>query len=111
MSVKSQARREGWLEIDHRASPGIPEAIAERLGYKPKQVGEGKRVEFKTIACGHCPNCFVLNPNRVRERYYCRRCDHYVCDNCKAESLMPGYVHETRYEKMNRAMGLPIFIP
>jgi uncharacterized paraquat-inducible protein A len=58
----SKRSQEGWLMIDNRAS------------------GEGM-VESATITCSHCQTVVVLNPLRTRERGYCRKCDHYICDN------------------------------
>lgn len=66
---------EGWLLIDHRASPGVP------------GLPEGSAWESATITCAHCQKVVVLNPQRTRERGYCRKCDHYVCDRpeCNAD--------------------------
>ena len=36
--------------------------------------------EMHTLTCCHCNRVVVLNPARVRERHWCFRCDHYVCD-------------------------------
>jgi hypothetical protein len=106
MSVKSLKRHEGWLLLDHSASPGIPADVARKIGLDPKLVSEGKKAEIATITCRHCGSAFVKNPDRKRPRYYCRLCDHYLCDACKAESLMPGYTHRTKEHKLDAAMAL-----
>jgi hypothetical protein len=53
----------GYLLIDDRVS------------------GNGLR-ESDTSTCTHCQKIIILNPLRARERHYCRKCDHYICDNC-----------------------------
>lgn len=45
--------------------------------------GEGK-VEAATITCSHCHRQIIRNPARERERAYCAKCDHYICDWCAA---------------------------
>lgn len=60
----------GYLEVDHRATeppPGLP-----------------RYFEADTYTCTHCSRVVVLNPNRVRERYKCRGCNHHICDDCAA---------------------------
>lgn len=68
--IISQKSKEGYLLIDHRASPGTD------------QVPEGQTFESATVTCSHCHQGIVLNPNRSRERHYCMGCDHYICDVC-----------------------------
>lgn len=43
--------------------------------------------EMDVLTCAHCNRGVILNPERKRERGYCRRCDHFLCDNpgCNAE--------------------------
>lgn len=60
---------EGYLMIDHRAV-GIP--------------GWRGMVEKKTYTCNHCHAIVFVNPERARERGYCRGCDSTLCDNCAA---------------------------
>ncbi len=61
----SKRSREGWLYVDDRASGG--------------QLGE-----YPTFTCNHCQAVVVMNPQRTRERGYCRGCDSYICDACEA---------------------------
>ncbi len=105
MSVKSQKRREGYLLIDHSASPGIPADIAIKLGLNPKEVGEGKKMERATVPCKHCGGHVVKNPKRTRPRSYCRLCDHYICDGCAYLATLPGYVHRCKEALLEGAMS------
>jgi len=78
----SQRRREGYLLIDNRCGPGVSAEFVRRSGKKNvPAVGEGQVYESATITCAHCSAVVILNPGRTRERGYCRRCDHYVCDS------------------------------
>jgi hypothetical protein len=61
----------GYLELDHRAG-----------GHAP--AGLPKHFEADTYTCTHCSAVVVMNPNRVRERYKCKGCNHHICDNCAA---------------------------
>jgi hypothetical protein len=91
--MKSKQRHEGYLLIDHRFSPGVPESEALRTGFDPKLLGEGKILESATITCAHCLGVVVKNPMRIRERGYCPKCDKYLCDHCEAKRHAPGYQH------------------
>lgn len=66
--MPSLQRQEGYLLIDNTAA------------------GEGK-MEAATLTCCHCQRIFLKNPDRVRARGYCAKCDSYVCDNpaCNAQ--------------------------
>lgn len=44
----------------------------------------GRVFECATLTCSHCQKVMMVNPLRTRERAYCPKCDHYVCDNCGA---------------------------
>lgn len=92
--MNSERSREGYLMIDHRASPGLPEDLARATGLDPKYCGEGKVFEAATLTCSHCKAVVVKNPLRTRERAKCARCGwHYVCDMCAAEMASPDYDH------------------
>ena len=91
--MPSLKRREGYLSIDHRFSPGVPEDIARKSGLDPKLMGEGKILESATITCAHCLGAVVKNPMRIRERAYCAKCDNYICDGCDAKRNAPDYQH------------------
>jgi len=92
-------QREGYLLIDHSASPGIPEDLALKLGFLPDLVKEGKKLEAATLTCRHCKSTVVKNPLRTRERASCMKCGgKYICDGCAFEARLPGYDH-TPFEK------------
>jgi hypothetical protein len=67
----------GYLELDHRASPEAPNGLPRYF-------------EADTYTCTHCSAVVILNPNRLRERYKCRGCNHHICDNCEAERIAGG---------------------
>ncbi len=80
--TRSKRAHEGVLMIDHRASPGIPDQhMPGAATDMPVRYGQGL-FEAATYTCGHCPQVVLLNPLRTRDRGYCRKCDHYICDRC-----------------------------
>jgi hypothetical protein len=89
-----QRTHEGYLFVDHRNSPGLPEWMARRVGYDPAQCGEGKLYEAATLGCCHCGVHVVKNPKRTRPRHSCQKCEgRYVCDFCAQRMARPDYVH------------------
>lgn len=44
----------------------------------------GGLIEADTYTCSHCQRVVVVNPQRTRERGFCRKCDHTICDECVA---------------------------
>lgn len=101
-SLNARPRREGYLMIDHRASPGLPDDIARAIGMDPRYAGGGKLYETKTLTCEHCKGVVLKNPLRTRERGHCAKCSHYVCDGCFAEMQAALYVH-TPFEALVEA--------
>ena len=92
-------QKEGYLLIDHTASPGVPEWMARIAGVDPALVAEGKRLESATLTCKHCKSTVVKNPFRKLERAKCAKCSFvYICDICAFEASLPDYDH-TPYEK------------
>lgn len=80
----SKREREGYLLIDHTDSPGIENANIP--------IGAGRKFEAPTNTCSHCQRISVVNPDRVRQRAYCSKCDHYICDPCGIEMKVNGGV-------------------
>lgn len=90
----SKRENDGYVLIDHRDSPGftLDQARAAGRSRIAPFVGAGKRLEAATITCAHwpCGRVVVINPDRVRQRNYCPKCDHYICDWCEAERVRTG---------------------
>ena len=96
----SKREREGYVMIDHRASPGLgAEAKGRVANFIP--VGEGDFFEGATQTCSHCTRVVVMEPKRTRERGHCWSCDHYVCDQCAIELKVTGVCNsfDRRIEK------------
>lgn len=102
--MRTQKSREGYVMIDHRASPGLPADVARAQGLDPGLVGEGKLFECASLTCKHCKCSVVKNPLRTRARPHCYECDHYICDLCHFETTLPGYVHAPYEKKVDDAM-------
>jgi len=108
--MRSKRSQEGYLLIDHRNSPGIPDELAVPIGMPPG-VGRGVQ-EMATTTCSHCQAIVIMNPLRTRERAYCPKCDHYVCDRCHAVRVATGECKtwnqriEEAHEEVIRKEGL-----
>ena len=94
-SISNKHLHEGYLMVDHRASPGLTPEEAMALGYTNATVGEGQLYETKTNHCSHCGTVVIMNPDRTRERAFCQACSKYICDNCGIAMRLPNYVHKT----------------
>lgn len=86
----SKRSQEGYLLLDHRASPGLTGDLVQKSGLGTMPLGEGSVFESATITCSHCQRQVVLNPDRSRSRGYCPKCDHYVCDTCEVIRVETG---------------------
>lgn len=96
--------RNGWLIIDHRNSPGIPESMAPQVAAAGGIPVAGNTVlELDTWTCAHCSAIVLKNPDRVRPREVCRKCMSVVCDKCilwcepfakVAEAIVEGKLHK-----------------
>jgi hypothetical protein len=95
---------EGYLMVDHRASPGLTPEQAIALGYSPGQVSEGQLLELKTNHCCHCGTVVIVNPDRIRERAFCQLCNKYICDICGLEQRLPNYVHKTYTQQLEEGL-------
>jgi hypothetical protein len=73
---------EGYLEIDHRDSPGISSEIAVRVKRGTLPVPGGTRLQLAVTICPYCDAQIIRNPSRVRERAYDSKTDRYICDGC-----------------------------
>lgn len=61
--------KEGYYQIDHRASPGT------------KAVPGGTQLEAPTATCCHCNAPFPFNVKDRGKIRWCRRCNDYVCND------------------------------
>lgn len=112
---------DGELTLDHRASPGIPEPLAQRMDLPPHLVREGRVMTAATVGCPHCGSVVILNPMRTRERAHCFQCNMYICDICDAVRREADYVHRTMREicdlvgsgkfTMSGSMSKPVLTP
>lgn len=80
--MSSKFAKEGYLMLDHRDSPGLPDVV-EHVAGLPAGAGRGL-FEAPTFTCTHCCRVVVQNPNRRRDRAWCAHCDRYICDPCGA---------------------------
>lgn len=79
----------GYLEIDHRESPGLtPAQVAHMPG--ALAVGRGDFLERDVKQCSHCQRMVVLEPARVRDRAVCPGCHHFICDGCETMRAASG---------------------
>ena len=86
----SKTDLEGYLEIDHRDSPGITPQQAFRAGRYVQPVAGGTKFQSATYNCCGCERLIVKHPLRVRERHYCTSCDRYMCDECTTNMRLTG---------------------
>lgn len=79
----------GYLQIDHRDSPGLS---AEDVARMPGALvaPAGTLLERDVKQCSHCQRAVVLNPDRVRQRAVCPKCHHYICDTCDVARVASG---------------------
>jgi hypothetical protein len=74
-------KRDGYLQIDHRWSPGVDADLTRRINQKSGKnfpiVTEGMNFEADSWVCCHCGTPALPDPSRVRG--YCRKCDGYLC--------------------------------
>ena len=108
--MKSKRSHEGYLLIDNRFTQGVDEKAVAAVGLP---VGAGMGLfEAPTITCSHCQKVVVVNPLRNRERAFCRKCDHYICDGCGAVAAVTGVCRTMKQivdEVQERAdKGLPV---
>lgn len=81
MPTQSKRSQEGYFLLDHRESPGLTEAqVAAAEMPVGCRAGQGL-FEAPQYTCSHCQKGVVVNPLRNRDRNYCSKCDHYICDD------------------------------
>jgi hypothetical protein len=107
----------GFVEIDHRESPGLSwEDIpleARLAGMVP--VGKGQHFEADAYQCTHCERTIVLTARHedMPRRGYCPGCHHYICNRCEQFRKMTGScwsifrVLDRAYEIATKFIGQP----
>lgn len=78
----SKLELEGYLEIDHRESPGFTEKQAREARWGKTMPVGSKRFKLVTYRCCGCEAMIVVRSERTRERTWCRKCDRFMCDQC-----------------------------
>lgn len=82
IDTKSLRAHEGYILVDHRESPGVPDEQMLPAGFP---VGSGRGLfESATFTCPYCNAVVVLNPNRSRPRNYDAATNHLICDGCQS---------------------------
>ncbi len=74
--------------MDHRHAEPVPDEAIRQAGL-PDGAGRGL-FEAPSFTCSHCNRVVIMNPDRKRERAYCRGCDHLICDECGAKRAATG---------------------
>lgn len=89
---RSLSHGTGFLEINHRDSPGLrPEDVAHVPG--AVAVPGGQHYETDVYQCSHCQRTVVLHATsaaRMAARGYCPKCDRYVCNSCEKARVASG---------------------
>ncbi len=84
--MTSKRDLEGYFMMDHRHANPVPDHLLRAAGL-PANAGRGL-FEAPSYTCSHCQRQVIVNPDRSRERAYCRGCDHYICDECGARRAL-----------------------
>lgn len=115
LNMSSKRSHEGYLLMDHRAGDPVPDELVRDADLPP---GAGRGLfEAATYTCSHCQFVVVIEPKRTRERAYCRRCDHFICDGCgaiyaqnKICKTFKQIVEETLEAAEKQAVSVPIIL-
>ena len=94
--MPTKSNGEGWLFIDNRNAPPAP--------------GIPKFLETAVYTCSHCQRQIMKNPLRERERAYCRKCDHYICDQCAVVDNCLPWAKIVDDELEAHARGTPLIL-
>lgn len=100
--MKSLRSHEGYMLVDHRESPGVPDELMLPAGF-PAGAGHGL-FESATFTCPYCNAVVVMNPDRSRPRNYDPKTDHLICDGCEA-LCVSGVVLKTMQQLADEIMG------
>jgi hypothetical protein len=81
--MTSKRSHEGYFLLDHSNSPGVSDADMVKHGL-PTGYGR-KKFESATFTCNHCERVVAIvykGLTRHRDCAWCKKCDHYLCDDC-----------------------------
>lgn len=88
--MKSKRSLEGYLWINNGDGPALSEEAAAATGKDVLVSRQRGALEASVLTCSHCQAQMIVNPLRTRDRPYCRKCDHYLCDGCAAAAHANG---------------------
>lgn len=100
MAIPYSMRQQGYAIVDN-GGPCLTETEA-RAANLPLDYARRSVVEMDTLHCKHCGGCVIKNPDRVRPRAHCLKCNSYICDGCAYLASLPDYEHETFMERADR---------
>lgn len=100
-------RGEGYLLIDHSASPGLSEEFMRANNLKGPVVPGGRSFESSIYTCPHCSRDILMHHERTRDRSYCFKCDSYICDNCGLLMKLGGdhVTYQSRLDSLYTAIS------
>ena|SRR5215468_6839395 len=96
--MPSLRAHEGYLLVDHRASPGTPE------------VPGGTYLERPNFTCCHCGCVVIMNMARTRPRGYCAKCDHWTCDHVVCATECHPILRSVELAQRYPDLGLPFLL-
>src|SRR5205823_4513732 len=115
MSLLSKRDLEGYIEINHKDSPGISPELAAQVGRGTIPVAAGQVFQAAATTCPYCERLVIRNPLRERERAYDAKTDRYICDDCALVRKLGGELKPMKQvidEFMDKAAKAPTsFIP
>ena len=101
-----QRAKEGYLQIDHRESPGVSVSDVAPAPDRPI-VGAGVNYESATVRCTQCHRIGVLNPNRGQRQNYCAKCDGFHCDGCMVSQPFGSCLTlDARFDQMSARLSV-----
>lgn len=99
----SKRRHEGYLMLDHRGTEGVPDEVMRSCGLP---AGSGHKLyECPSFTCSHCQRVVIMDARRTNSRGYCKKCDHYVCDNCETIRVASGGMCKTFSQQVDELLN------
>ena len=115
--MSSKRRHEGWVYFENPNQAPLPDEVELRALVRPGLdilVPPSRKVkiwELAFVTCSHRQETVKIHPLRVRDRAYCRLCDHYICDRCDLLRNIPvsaggDPVHMPMLQRLDNALTL-----